>query len=110
MNQYLPCWQPSKLCFVRSGLTTDCRHLSVIRSVLKFENLDAGIEPPTKSDLTLPPAESKGLQFVVLKCVFFDNSGALRGVLIRLILSPHLFESARACVGRLAHNWHTRVG
>lgn len=30
-NQYLPDWQPSKSCFVRLGLTTECRHLSVIR-------------------------------------------------------------------------------
>src|SRR5215475_3367885 len=30
MNQYLPDWQPSKSCFVRLGLTTKCRHLSVI--------------------------------------------------------------------------------
>src|SRR5437879_1748198 len=30
MNQYLPDWQPSKSCFVRLRLATECRHLSVI--------------------------------------------------------------------------------
>jgi len=30
MNQYLPDWQPSKSRFVRLGLATECRHLSVI--------------------------------------------------------------------------------
>ena len=30
MNQYFPNLQPSKSCFVRLGLTTKCRHLSVI--------------------------------------------------------------------------------
>src|SRR6058998_3369331 len=31
MNQYLPDLQPSKSRFVRLGLATKCRHLSVIR-------------------------------------------------------------------------------
>jgi hypothetical protein len=32
MDQYLPDLQPSKSCFVRVGLATECRHLSVILS------------------------------------------------------------------------------
>src|SRR5260370_17510757 len=63
MNQYLPDWQPSKSHFVRLGLATECRHLSVISGGLVSTRPAAHLGPSS----VCPVGAVKETRFTVIQ-------------------------------------------